>query len=97
MEMMEWCFLTPSHTPRIGEQIDGSHSATLLTSCSDSGIRDFGVEGIETFLCDHSCGVICHDLCLDPLETDTGCGDDGLIYNSTMVEHIRQNHLRAKR
>jgi hypothetical protein len=50
----------------MGKHIRLRNSITMLNlRDSDSGIGDFGVEGIETFIRDHICGNICLRLGLD--------------------------------
>ena len=38
-----------------------------MMRCSESGVGDFGLRGIKTFLRDHLCNNICGRLGLDPL------------------------------
>ncbi|KAJ6505055.1 kinase-like domain-containing protein [Mycena sanguinolenta] len=64
------------------------------TENGDSGIGDFGIEGIESFFCDHTCGDICLRLGLDksaPLKigSDEEEGDqhDGFDGNDLLDEN----------
>ena len=46
-------------------------------ACSDTGIGDFGQEGIDKYLKDHICGLVCKGLGLDKkvLRLDDEGGD----------------------
>ncbi|KAJ7512434.1 kinase-like domain-containing protein [Mycena galericulata] len=42
-----------------------THTPAGQVTCFNSGIGDFGLEGIRSFICDHECGDVCRSLGLD--------------------------------
>ncbi|KAJ7456336.1 hypothetical protein B0H11DRAFT_1925661 [Mycena galericulata] len=77
-----------THTPAGQVTLLSPSLSILITFNSDSGIGDFGLEGIRSFVCDHECGDVCRSLGLDQ------CGDvcRSLGLDQSMLLYGNQEH-----
>ena len=72
---------------------------TKLSLVRDSGIGDFGEEGMDTFLCDHRCNNVCKALQLHqtvPLSTDKP-KDNGKRVRRNATSSLAVHHPPKKR